>query len=137
MVCDWGMSILGPIAFGQNEDTVFLGREITRSQAHSEETSRVIDAEVKKLIDEQYARAKEIIVAHRAALEKITEALLEFETIDGKHVNEILEFGEIRSPIRPPEPPPVPQPPGKPEGVIAPRPESEPPFGGAHAPSPA
>ena len=137
MVCDWGMSILGPIAFGQNEDTVFLGREITRSQAHSEETSRVIDAEVKKLIDEQYARAKEIILAHRASLEKITEALLEFETIDGKHVNEILEFGEIRSPIRPPEPPPVPQPPTKPEGVIAPRPESEPPFGGAHAPSPA
>jgi cell division protease FtsH len=137
MVCDWGMSILGPIAFGQNEDTVFLGREITRSQAHSEETSRVIDAEVKKLIDEQYARAKEIILAHRGALEKITEALLEFETIDGKHVNEILEFGEIRSPVRPPEPPPVPQPPSKPEGVIAPRRESEPPFDGAHAPSPA
>jgi len=137
MVCDWGMSILGPIAFGQNEDTVFLGREITRSQQHSEETSRVIDAEVKKLIDEQYTRAKEIILAHRVALDKITEALLEFETIDGKHVNEILEFGEIRSPIRPPEPPPIPQPPTKPEGVIAPRRESEPPLGGAAAPSPA
>ncbi len=137
MVCDWGMSILGPIAFGQNEDTVFLGREITRSQQHSEETSRVIDAEVKKLVDEQYNRAREIILAHRAALEKITEALLEFETIDGKHVNEILEFGEIRTPVRPPEPPPIPQPPSKPEGVIAPRRESEPPLGGAHAPSPA
>lgn len=137
MVCDWGMSVLGPIAFGQNEDTVFLGREITRSQQHSEETSRVIDAEVKKLVDEQYARAKEILTTHRAVLEKIADALLEYETIDGKHVDEILEFGEIRSPIRPPEPPPVPQPPSKPEGVIAPRRESEPPIGGTPAPSPA
>ncbi len=137
MVCDWGMSVLGPISFGQNEDTVFLGREITRSQSHSEETSRVIDAEVKKLVDEQYARAKEIILNHRAALDKISDALLEFETIDGKHVDEILEFGEIRSPLRPPEPPPIPQPPSKPEGVIAPRRESEPPLGGAAAPSPA
>jgi ATP-dependent metalloprotease FtsH len=137
MVCDWGMSVLGPISFGQNEDTVFLGREITRSQQHSEETARVIDAEVKKIVDEQYARAKEIILSHREALDKIADALLEYETIDGKHVNEILEFGEIRSPVRPPEPPPIPQPPGKPEGVIAPRRESEPPMGGAPAPSPA
>ena len=137
MVCDWGMSILGPIAFGQNEDTVFLGREITRSQAHSEETSRVIDAEVKKLVDEQYARAKEIILAHRGALDKITEALLEFETIDGKHVNEILEFGEMRTPVRPPEPPPIPSAPPKPESVIAPSPEPEAPLGGAASPSPA
>ncbi|MBC8009739.1 MAG: ATP-dependent zinc metalloprotease FtsH, partial [Burkholderiales bacterium] len=108
MVCDWGMSVLGPISFGTNEDTVFLGREITRSQAHSEDTSRVIDAEVKRLVDEQYARAKEIITTHRTALEKIADVLLEFETIDGVHVNEIVEFGETRTPIRAPEPPPVP-----------------------------
>jgi len=108
MVCDWGMSVLGPIAFGSNEDTVFLGREITRSQNHSEETSRTIDAEVKKLVDEQYTRAKEIILTHRDALNKIAEALLEHETIDGKHVDEILQFGEMRSPVRPPEPPPIP-----------------------------
>jgi cell division protease FtsH len=135
MVCDWGMSILGPIAFGANEDTVFLGREITRSQAHSEETSRVIDAEVKKIVDEQYARAKEIILSHRVALDKIAAALLEYETIDGKHVDEILEFGELRSPVRPPEPPPIPQPPPKPEGVLTPRPAPEPPLGGAPAPA--
>ncbi|MEO0054377.1 MAG: hypothetical protein RLZZ50_324, partial [Verrucomicrobiota bacterium] len=136
MVCDWGMSVLGPISFGQNEDTVFLGREITRSQSHSEETSRVIDAEVKKIVDEQYARAREIILNHRAALDKISDALLEFETIDGKHVDEILEFGEIRSPIRPPEPPPIPQTAAKPEGVVAPRREDDS-LGGAPAPSPA
>ncbi len=137
MVCDWGMSVLGPISFGSNEDTVFLGREITRSQNHSEETSRVIDSEVKKLVDEQYARAKEIITAHRAALEKIADVLLEFETIDGVHVNEILEFGETRTPIRAVEPPPVPtqtKPDAKPEPQARKEPES---MGGAPAPSPA
>jgi cell division protease FtsH len=136
MVCDWGMSVLGPIAFGSNEDTVFLGREITRSQQHSEETSRVIDAEVKRIVDEQYQRAKEIILSHRVALDKISDALLEYETIDGKHVDEILEFGEIRSAVRQPEPPPIPDSAAKPDAATAPRREPETPLGGAPAPSP-
>lgn len=136
MVCDWGMSILGPIAYGSNEDTVFLGREITRSQNHSEETSRIIDAEVKKLVDEQYRRATEIVTTHRSALDKIAEALLEYETIDGKHVDEILEHGELRSPVRPPEPPPLPDaPPAKPAPATE-RLEPEA-LGGAPAPTPA
>ncbi len=108
MVCDIGMSPMGPISFGQNEDTVFLGREITRNRQVSEETARHVDAEVKNLIDHQYARATEIITKHRAALDMIAAALLEHETIEGRHVSEIVEFGEIRSPIRPPEPPPIP-----------------------------
>jgi cell division protease FtsH len=135
MVCDWGMSALGPIAFGANEDTVFLGRELTRSQSHSEETSRVIDAEVKKLVDEQYKRATEIITTHRVALDKIAEALLEHETIDGKHVDEIIEFGELRTPVRAPEPPPIPESATKSE-VASSREEPES-LGGTPAPSPA
>ncbi len=99
MVCNWGMSPLGPIAYGDNQDTVFLGREITRSHTVSEETSRRIDAEVKVLVDESYARARQIIVEHRVALDKIADALIAHETIDGIHVKEIVEFGEIRSPI--------------------------------------
>lgn len=99
MVCNWGMSPLGPVAYGDNQDTVFLGREITRSHNVSDETARLIDAEVKKLVDQEYDRAKSIILEHRVALDKITDALLQYETIDGKHVQEILEFGEIRSPI--------------------------------------
>jgi cell division protease FtsH len=102
MVCDWGMSPLGPIAYGENHDTVFLGREISRSESFSEETARMIDVEIRKLIDEQYARAKSIILEKRAALDKIAEALLQYETIEGRHVREILEFGEIRSPVIPP-----------------------------------
>ena len=99
MVCDWGMSPLGPIAYGGNHDTVFLGRDITRTENVSEETARRIDVEIQRIISEQYERAKKIIGEHRAALDKIAEALLEHETLEGRHVLEILEFGEIRSPI--------------------------------------
>ncbi|MEO6003970.1 MAG: ATP-dependent zinc metalloprotease FtsH [Opitutus sp.] len=99
MVCDWGMSPLGMIAYGESSDTVFLGREITRSQTYSEETARRIDNEVFRIVDEQYQRAKEIITSRRDVLDKIAGALLEHETIEGKHVLEVLQFGEIRSPI--------------------------------------
>jgi cell division protease FtsH len=99
MVCDWGMSPLGPIAYGGNHDTVFLGRDITRTEAVSEETARRIDVEIQRIISEQYERAKKIIGERRAALDKIAECLLEHETLEGRHVLEILEFGEIRSPV--------------------------------------
>jgi len=99
MVCDWGMSPLGPVAYGDNSDTVFLGREITRSENVSEETARKIDVEIHRIISEQYTRATQIITEHRSALDKIAEALLEHETIEGKHVIEIIQFGEMRSPV--------------------------------------
>jgi len=99
MVCDWGMSPLGPIAYGENQDTVFLGREITRSEHISPDTANLIDAEVKKMISEQYERATQIVIEHRAALDGIAEGLLEFETLEGRHVMEIIEHGEIKSPI--------------------------------------
>jgi cell division protease FtsH len=99
MVCDWGMSPLGPIAYGDNSDTVFLGREITRTENVSEETARKIDGEIQRIISEQYDRAKKIVGDRRSALDKIAEGLLEHETLEGRHVLEILEFGEIRSPI--------------------------------------
>ncbi|MEN9841051.1 MAG: hypothetical protein RL376_851 [Verrucomicrobiota bacterium] len=137
MVCDIGMSPMGPISFGQNEDTVFLGRDITRNRQVSEETARHVDAEVKNLIDHQYARATEIITKHRSALDKIAAALLEHETIEGCHVSEIVEFGEIRSPIRPPEPPPIPAS-SKREDKSEPVADREPDaLGGTPAPSPA
>ncbi len=99
MVCDWGMSALGMISYGENSDTVFLGREIQRHHAYSEETARKIDSEISRIVDEQYKRAKEIILSKRDALDKIAVALLEHETIEGKHVLEILQFGELRSPV--------------------------------------
>jgi cell division protease FtsH len=99
MVCDWGMSPLGPIAYGENQDTVFLGRDIQRHENISQETANLIDVEVKRIINEQYERATQLMTEHRAALDGIAEGLLEFETIEGKHVNEIIEHGEIKSPV--------------------------------------
>jgi cell division protease FtsH len=104
MVCDYGMSPLGPISMGDNQDTVFLGRDITRSQHVSEETARRIDEEVSRIINEQYARAEDIIMSRREALDKIAAALLEHETIEGKHVLEILQHGEIKSAVMPAPP---------------------------------
>jgi cell division protease FtsH len=105
MVCDWGMSPLGPVALGENQETLFLGREIARSQNYSEETAQKIDAEVHRIVEEQHQRALTVLKERRAALDKLAESLLVHETLDGKHVHEILEFGEIRSPVTKVEPP--------------------------------
>ncbi|MSU65020.1 MAG: ATP-dependent zinc metalloprotease FtsH [Opitutus sp.] len=137
MVCDWGMSPLGPVAYGDNHDTVFLGRDITRNEKVSEETARQIDREIHRIIDEQYQRAKQIIGERRPALKKIAEALLEHETLDGRQVLEVLQFGEIRSPFVASLPPVD----GKSAAKKAPEkvdvPETIASGGPAHAPNPA
>lgn len=111
------MSDLGPIAMGENGYTVFLGRDITRSQHISEDTARRVDVAVAEIISTEYKRAEQILGEHRAALDKIAAALLEHETIEGRHVLEILKDGEIKSPIvmvkLPPRQPPEA---GKPAG---------------------
>jgi len=99
MVCEWGMSSLGPIAFGENQQSLFLGRELTKTQTISEATLQLIDKEVSEIVREQYDRAEKLIAEHAAAHKKIANALLEYETLDGVHVREIVEFGEIRTPI--------------------------------------
>ncbi len=99
MVCDWGMSDLGPVAWGENSETVFLGREIGRTQTHSDETAKRIDAAVTSLIAEQTARAEQLIAEHATAHRTIAEALLEHETLDGVHVMEIVRTGAIQTPI--------------------------------------
>ena len=108
MVCDWGMSPMGPVAFGENQDHIFLGKEIARDQNYSEKTAQLIDVEIRQLIEGQYQRARDILLDKRSALDLLAESLLKHETLDGIHVKEILEHGEIRSPIhvRPPSPNP-------------------------------
>ena len=100
MVCDWGMSSLGPVAFGENHDQIFLGKEITRNQNYSEETAKRIDSEIAKLIEAQYKTAEKMISEHKESLKRIADALLKYETLEGKHVDEIIQFGEIRSEIQ-------------------------------------
>lgn len=96
MVCSWGMSEeLGPRAFGQNQELMFLGREINKTQDYSEATAVKIDQEVDRLINDAYQRARSIITDNRAKLELIASTLLERETLDGRDVEEIVEFGRI------------------------------------------
>jgi cell division protease FtsH len=99
MVCDWGMSDLGMISFGDKQDQVFLGKELSRAQNYSEETAQKIDLAIKNVIDDQYDRSKGILNDKIDALHATAEALLEYETIEGKHVHEILEHGKIISEV--------------------------------------
>ena len=99
MVCDWGMSELGMVALGESQSGGYLGQGGVNTKNYSEETAQKIDTIVRDMIQNQYARALEILNDKRNALDAIAEALLEHETIDGKHVLEIIEHGEMRSPI--------------------------------------
>ncbi|MBI3726508.1 ATP-dependent zinc metalloprotease FtsH [bacterium] len=133
MVCEWGMSDeLGPINYSPEKDTVFLGREITRTQTHSEETARMIDIEVRKVVDLAYARAQEIIAKHRDCLDKIAEALLKYETITGEEVVALVGGTSVLD-LRP-EPAPAPLPAPAREPVPEPERERRPEIGGNSAP---
>jgi cell division protease FtsH len=105
MVCEWGMSEkMGMVEYGEHEDYVFLGRDISRARDYSEATAEQIDREVRKLIDDAYETARQTLVTHRDKLEAIAKALLEFETLDGPQIKEIMEHGRMLNP--PPNPPP-------------------------------
>jgi len=104
MVCQWGMSdTLGMVQYGDNNEYVFLGREMARSKDYSEKTAQEIDNEVKRIIDEAYRRAKEIIDSNRDKLELIANCLLEYETLEGFQVEEIVRTGKFTPPPPAPE----------------------------------
>ena len=131
MVCEWGMSSMGPLSFGKKEEQIFLGREIAQHRDYSEATAIRIDAEVSNLVKTAYDRAKKIIAESSAALVRIAEALLEREVIDGDEVLALIEgrelpdvpgpVGEKETPtpqqeVLRPEPPTGPSVPGLSEG---------------------
>jgi cell division protease FtsH len=99
MVCEYGMSRLGPLTFGKKEEQIFLGREIAQHRDFSEETARQIDLEVRRLIDEAYQSAHTIVETHADAMHRISAALLERETIDAEEVRMLIEGLEL-PPIR-------------------------------------
>jgi len=99
MVCEYGMSRLGPLTFGKKEEQIFLGREIAQHRDFSEETARQIDLEVRRLIDEAYQSAHVILEANQPAMHRIAAALLERETIDAEEVKLLIEGKEL-PPIR-------------------------------------
>jgi cell division protease FtsH len=91
MVTRWGLSDeLGTVAYGENQDEVFLGYQVSRQQNISEETSRKIDAEIRRLVESGYAEAERILEEKRADLETLAKGLLEFETLTGDEIKDLL-----------------------------------------------
>lgn len=90
MVCEWGMSELGPMTFGEREEHLFLGREISRKTDYSENTAREIDGQIRRIIDNCYKRGLDLIEGNKDKLEQIAQALLEKEVLDGKDVTKIV-----------------------------------------------
>ncbi len=92
MVCHWGMNEkLGPITCGDSDGQVFLGKDLMTHRNYSDETAQLVDSEVKDLITKCYARASEILIMHRQALEHLAKLLIEKETIDGEEVKRIIK----------------------------------------------
>jgi cell division protease FtsH len=98
MVCEWGMSELGPLSFGKKEEQIFLGREIAQHRDYSEETAIRIDEQVKKLVQGGYNTAAAIIDEHSEAMVRIAETLLEREILDGNEVMTLIK-GEQLPPL--------------------------------------
>jgi cell division protease FtsH len=91
MVTRWGLSqMLGTVAYGENQDEVFLGYQVSRQQNISEETSRKIDGEIRRLVEAGYAEAQNILEAKRPDLETLAKGLLEFETLTGDEIKDLL-----------------------------------------------
>lgn len=135
MVCEYGMSRLGPLTFGKKEEQIFLGREIAQHRDFSEETARQIDAEVRSLVDEGYRSAYSILDENREIMHRMAKALLERETLDATEIRLIIDGKDL-----PPMAPAASS--GGPGGgdvqqVIKPDPGVAPGFGGESQPSPA
>ncbi|HEY8671767.1 MAG TPA: ATP-dependent zinc metalloprotease FtsH [Terriglobales bacterium] len=103
MVCEWGMSGLGPMTFGKKEEQIFLGREIAQHRDYSEDTAIKIDEEVRKLVNMGYVTAKQVISENRDVLERIAHALIEREVLDASDIKLLVEGQELPKIIPPPK----------------------------------
>jgi cell division protease FtsH len=134
MVCEWGMSELGPLSFGKQDEQIFLGREIAQHRDYSESTAIRIDDQVRKLVEDGYSRARKIIEERSDALVRVAEALLEREVLDGQEVIDLIN-GKALPKFEAPKPPSG----GTTQPVIAPTPTPNPVPGllGGESPQPA
>jgi cell division protease FtsH len=101
MVCEWGMSSLGPLTFGKKDEQIFLGREIAQHRDFSEETAKEIDSEVRRFVNGGYENAKKLILENRDTLERIALALLEREVLDAAELKMIIEGKQLPARIPP------------------------------------
>jgi cell division protease FtsH len=127
MVCEYGMSRLGPLTFGKKEEQIFLGREIAQHRDFSEETARQIDLEVRRLIDEAYQGAHALVEANAGPMHRLAAALLERETIDAEEVKMLIEGREL-PPMRSNLATPSDTGSGTPQQVLKPEPRGGPGF---------
>jgi cell division protease FtsH len=126
MVCDWGMSELGPLAFGKKEEAIFLGREMAQHRDYSEDTAMKIDVEVRLIVTTSYTNARNILETNRETLERIAMALLQREVLDATQLKLLIDNKPLREKVLPPpSAPPVPVAEPKPAG----RPELRPAHG--------
>jgi cell division protease FtsH len=96
MVTRWGMSdALGPLQYAEADEEVFLGYSVNRQKNMSNETAQAIDKEIRRIVEQGYDRAKELLKAHRDELETLAQALLEYETLSGDEIKTLLAGGTI------------------------------------------
>ena len=136
MVCEWGMSELGPLSFGKKDEQIFLGREIAQHRDYSEATAIRIDEQVRKLVEDAYNTAKQIIEQRSDAMVRIADALLEREVLDGSEVLDLINGKPLQKLANNPK---TTTPATPPDGgtVIAPHPSSVPGLMGGESPQPA
>jgi cell division protease FtsH len=101
MVCEWGMSSLGPLSFGKREEQIFLGRELAQHRDFSEETAKVIDSEIRRLVNTGYENAKKIITENKDTLERIALALLDREVLDAVELKMIIDGKQLPARVVP------------------------------------
>jgi cell division protease FtsH len=102
---------LGPMVYGENEGEVFLGRSVTMHKNVSDTTMQKVDAEIRRIIDQQYSLARKLIEDNRDKVEAMAKALMEWETLDADQINDIME-GRPPRPPKPAQPPAPPRDPG-------------------------
>jgi cell division protease FtsH len=137
MVCDWGMSELGPMAYGKKEEAIFLGREIAQHRDYSEDTAIRIDGEVKRIVTAAYQSARTILETNRETLERIAMALLDREVVDAAEIKLLLENKPLPEKIKPAPPAAPPAVPGTDPRLARPEPRTAPGFAKGEKPAPA
>ncbi|MDR1660179.1 MAG: AAA family ATPase, partial [Desulfovibrio sp.] len=96
MVCEWGMSdVVGTLAIGETGEEVFIGREWIQNKNYSEDTARLVDAEVKRIVEEAHSRCRELLQSRSEVLNRIAQALLERETLNGEELDKIMNDEEL------------------------------------------
>ena len=96
------------IEYGDHQEHTFLARDMTSSRSYSEDTAQKIDHEVKRLIDNAYTKAKEMLLEHKQELDLIAKALLEYETLNASHIRDLMKDGVMSDPPESPQPPDLP-----------------------------